>query len=332
MALIDEIKFHARAGKGGDGVVRWRREKFIAMGGPNGGDGGRGGDVYVSAVRDNQLLSSHRHVKEFAAKDAEPGGSRSFHGADGEDLVIYLPLGSIVTNLDTEEKIELVTIGEKVKILSGGYGGYGNEHFKSSKNVAPKEFTYGKPGEEGDFHVELRLIADVGLIGLPNAGKSSLLNSLTRAKAKIGDYAFTTLDPNLGDYFGYVIADIPGLIEGASEGKGLGTKFLKHTTRTKALVHLVSFENEIAHVGGMMKVYKEIRNELSSYGDGLDAKEEIILLTKTDVLSEDQREKIIKEKINEFEKLGKKVYTITLYDENSIKDFADILMHYLKKE
>jgi len=329
--LIDEIKFHARAGKGGDGVVRWRREKFIAMGGPNGGDGGHGGDVYVVAVRDNQLLSSHRHVKEFAAKDAEPGGSRSLHGKDGEDAVIPLPIGSIVTNLDTDETYELITIGEKIKILSGGRGGLGNEYFKSSTNVAPKEFTYGKPGEEANFHVELRIIADIGLIGLPNAGKSSLLNALTRAKAKIGDYAFTTLDPNLGDYFGYVLADIPGLIEGASEGKGLGTKFLKHTTRTKALVHLVSFENELKSPKEMMKVYKEIRNELKSYGDGLDEKEEIILLTKTDVLPEDDREKIIKKKIKEFEKLGKKVYAITLYDDESVKQFADTLVDFLKK-
>jgi GTP-binding protein len=332
MALIDEIKFHAKAGKGGDGVVRWRREKFIAMGGPNGGNGGHGGDIFVVAVRDNQLLSSHRHVKEFTAEDAEAGGSRSLHGKDGKDIVINLPIGSIVTNTNTEEQFELTTVGEKIKILSGGRGGMGNEHFKSSKNVAPVEFTYGKPGEEADFHVELRLIADIGLVGLPNAGKSSLLNSLTRAKAKIGDYAFTTLDPNLGDYFGFVVADIPGIIEGASEGKGLGTKFLKHVTRTKTLVHLVSFENELKETGGMMKVYKEIRNELKTYGAGLDEKEEIILLTKTDVLPEDEREKIIKKKVKEFEKTGNKVYTITLYDDESVKEFSDVLVSFLNKE
>ena len=332
MALIDEIKFHAHAGKGGDGVVRWRREKFIPMGGPAGGNGGHGGDVYVVAVRDNQLLSSHRHVKEFAAKDAEAGGSRSLHGKDGEDITVKLPIGSIVTNLESLEQFELTTVGEKIKILKGGRGGMGNEHYKSSLNVSPTEFTFGKLGEEADFHVELRLIADIGLIGLPNAGKSSLLNALTRAKAKIGDYAFTTLDPNLGDYFGFIIADIPGLIEGASEGKGLGTKFLKHITRTKALVHLVSFENELKTTGGMMKVYKEIRNELKTYGNDLDKKEEIILLTKTDVLPEDEREKIIKKKIKEFEKTDNKVYAVTLYDDESVKEFADVLTEFLNIE
>lgn len=330
MALVDEMRFHASAGKGGDGVVRWRREKFIEKGGPNGGDGGRGGDVYIEAVRDNQLLAQYRHVTHFSAKDGEPGGSRSLHGANGDDVVIKLPVGAIVTNTDSGEEFQLLTQGEKIKVLSGGNGGRGNEYFKSSINVAPKEWTPGRPGQEADFYVELELIADAGLIGLPNAGKSSLLNSLSRAKAKVGDYAFTTLDPNLGDCFGYTIADIPGLIEGASEGKGLGTKFLRHIKRTKALVHLVSFENELTQTGGMMKTYKEIRNELEKYGEGLDEKDEIILLTKTDVLPEDEKEKIIAKKIKEFEKTGRKVYAITLYDDASVKAFADDLVRFLK--
>ncbi len=339
MALIDELKFHAKAGKGGDGVVRWRREKFIPMGGPAGGNGGRGGDVYIQAVRDNQLLSQYRHVDHFAAHDGEAGGSRSLHGKNGDDVMISLPIGSIVTNKATGEKLQLLTEGEKIKILQGGNGGHGNEHYKSSTNVAPKEWSPGRAGDEADFFVELELIADAGLIGLPNAGKSSLLNSLTRAKAKVGDYAFTTLDPNLGDCFGYILADIPGLIEGASEGKGLGVRFLKHIKRTKALVHLVSFENELAATGGMMKVYKEIRGELKKYdknlgfekGEGLADKEEIILLTKTDVLPEDEKEKIIAKKMKEFEKLGGKVYTISLYDDASVKVFADEIVRFLKK-
>ncbi len=338
MALIDELKFFAKAGKGGDGVVRWRREKFIPMGGPAGGNGGRGGDVYIQAVRDNQLLSQYRHVDHFAAQDGEPGGSRSLHGAHGEDEVIKLPIGSVVTNKATGDKIQLLAEGEKILILQGGGGGKGNENFKSSTNVSPKEWTPGRAGDEADFFVELELIADAGLIGLPNAGKSSLLNVVTNAKAKVGDYAFTTLDPNLGDCFGYILADIPGLIEGASEGKGLGVRFLKHIKRTKALIHLVSFENELTKAGGMMKVYKEIRTELKKYdenlgfeaGEGLCDKEEIILLTKTDVLPEDEKEKIIAKRIKEFEKLGGKVYAISLFDDVSIKEFSDELVKYFR--
>jgi GTP-binding protein len=224
----------------------------------------------------------------------------------------------------------LLTQGERIKILEGGWGGRGNERFKSSTNVSPLECTPGKPGEEGDFHVELQLIADVGFVGLPNAGKSSLLNALTRAKAKIGDYAFTTLDPNLGDYFGFTIADIPGIIEGASEGKGLGIKFLRHVARTRALVHLISFENELSHPGGMMKAYIEIRNELSAFGHDLDTKEEIILLTKTDVIADDLRAEMIKAKTKEFEKMGKKVFVMTQYDDASIKSFSDELVQFLR--
>ena len=330
MAFVDELSFHARAGNGGDGVVRWRREKFIPMGGPAGGDGGRGGDVFIEAARDNQLLSEYRHVKEFSAENAEHGGSGSLHGADGEDKIIKLPIGSYVINTTTGEEYELLKEGERIKVLKGGWGGRGNEAFKSSTNVSPEECTPGKPGEEADFHVELRLIADIGFIGLPNAGKSSLLNALTRARAKIGDYAFTTLDPNLGQYFGFTIADIPGIIEGASEGKGLGIKFLKHVARTKALVHLVSFENELARSGGMMKAYEEIRTELSQYGRDLDKKEEIILLTKTDVLPDEIRDEMIAKKTKEFEKLGGKVYTMTQFDDASIKAFSDELVKYLQ--
>jgi len=328
MAFIDEIKFKALAGRGGDGVIRWRHEKFIDRGGPNGGDGGKGGDVYVEGIRDVHILAKYRHQKEFSAGRGGDGKGSSQHGADGEDMVIKLPIGSVVTNRATGESFTLTEVGEKVKILTGGRGGWGNEHFKSSINTTPRKFTPGKEGEEGDFAVELELFADVGLVGLPNAGKSSLLNALTNARAQIGDYAFTTLDPNLGDFYGHIIADIPGLIEGASTGKGLGTKFLRHIKRTRMIIHLVSFENELAKTGGMMKAYKEIRNELKEFSKELDEKTEIILLTKTDVIPD---QKIIDKKIKEFQKISKKIYTISLFDDKSVKTFSDTLTKILGK-
>jgi GTP-binding protein len=337
MAFIDEIKIHAEAGHGGNGVVRWRQEKFIPKGGPAGGDGGRGGDFYALAVRDINALSRYKAKKEFYAERGEDGGKKSLHGKVGEDFLLELPVGSVITNLDTEERWQLTEAGQKVLLLKGGYGGFGNEHFKSSTNTTPQQSNEGQEGEKGDFHIELELFADIGLVGLPNAGKSSLLNSITNASAKIGDYAFTTLDPNLGDFYGYIISDIPGLIEGASEGKGLGVKFLKHVKRTKMLAHLVSFENLSKGTTGMMKVYKEIRKELEKYdkknnlsgADGLAEKDEVIVLTKADVIED---KKIIEKKKKEFEKLNKKVFILSLYDDNSIKELRDGLVKILKKK
>src|SRR5680860_1093706 len=226
--FIDEIKFYAEAGRGGDGVVRWRREKFIDKGGPNGGNGGKGGDVYAIAVQDIHLLSKYKHKKKFTAERGEDGMGGSKHGKWGEDLIIQLPIGSVITNVESGGSVSLDELGQKELLLKGGEGGFGNERFKSSINTTPEKATKGKEPEKGNFKIELELFADIGLVGMPNAGKSSLLNSVTNAQAKIGSYQFTTLDPNLGDFYGYTIADIPGLIEGASNGKGLGIKFLRH--------------------------------------------------------------------------------------------------------
>lgn len=329
MAFIDEIQFTAKAGAGGNGVVRWRQEKFIPKGGPAGGDGGRGGDVYAEAIRDVHILAQYRNKKEYHAGRGEDGGSRSFHGANGEDLVLKLPIGSRIKNLETGMEYSLEKEGEKVRILKGGAGGRGNEHFKSSVNTTPRKQTDGKLGEEALFTVELELFADVGFVGFPNAGKSSLLNMLTNAEAKVGDYAFTTLDPNLGDFYGFIIADIPGLIEGASEGKGLGTKFLRHIKRTKILAHLISFENLSAGSTGMIKAYKAIRKELQTYGGDLDEKEEIVILTKTDVLED---KKVVDREIKKFEKLGKVVLAVSLYDDVSVKNTQDALVKILREK
>lgn len=213
MAFIDEMKIEASAGRGGNGVVRWRQEKFIPKGGPAGGDAGRGGNFYVIGVRDVHILSKYKAKKSFTAGRGEDGGNKSLHGANGEDFYLELPIGSIITNINTDETWQLSEEGQKFMILKGGYGGFGNEHFKSSTNTTPQESRLGAEGESGIFKIELELFADIGLIGLPNAGKTSLLNSLTNAQARVGDYAFTTLDPNLGDFYKYIIADIPGIIE-----------------------------------------------------------------------------------------------------------------------
>ncbi len=323
MAFLDEIIIHAKAGKGGNGVVSWRREKFIAKGGPNGGDGGQGGDVFVKAIRSLRVLDQYRSKKEFFADNGVPGGSRSFKGANGEDLYIEFPIGSKITKVATGEVFELTHEGQEIRILRGGAGGHGNEHFKSSTNQAPQESTPGKEGEESELHIEVSLIADIGLVGFPNAGKSSLLNALTNATAKVGDYPFTTIDPNLGDLFGYIIADIPGLIEGASSGKGLGFTFLRHITKTKIILHLVSLEQ-----AEPMKAYETIRSELVEFGQGLSEKEEVILLTKTDVTTPEVVEKTKKE----FENLGKKVFAVTLFDDEKVKVFRDELVHFLKQK
>jgi GTP-binding protein len=330
MAFIDEIKFHAKAGNGGSGVVRWRHEKGKEFAGASGGNAGPGGDIYVKAIRDINILSRHKSVKQFRANDGEDGMNWSRHGKAGEDCIIELPIGSIVTNEDTGRVVELLEDGQVEKILHGGRGGLGNEHFKASTNVRPEQSTQGFEGEEADFVVELNLIADAGLIGLPNAGKSSLLNALTNAKAKVASYAFTTLDPNLGALpGGYILADIPGLIEGASEGKGLGYKFLKHVTRTKLLLHLISLEDnkdDLGHELSVLETYKTVRNELEKYGKGLEEKNEVIILTKTDTVDE----KALKKAKTALKKTKREVLDVSILDDGSVKKLSEKLVTLMR--
>ncbi|MBI4426390.1 MAG: GTPase ObgE [Candidatus Kerfeldbacteria bacterium] len=283
MAFIDELTLELKAGDGGDGVVRWRREKFVPKGGPAGGNGGQGGDVYLEAVSDITMLARYKGKKRLVAADGGDGGSAQKHGQNGADLVVQVPVGSFVRNQNTTQEFDLTNKEQRLLVLRGGRGGRGNVAFKSPTRTAPDFSTDGQPGQAGTFVIELRLVVDVGLIGLPNAGKSSLLNELTAARAKIGAYPFTTLEPNLGMLDGLILADIPGLIEGAARGKGLGTKFLRHIERTRLLAHCVSIEHQ-----NVRQAYHTVRRELRAYGRGLDQKSEIIILTKTDLATTEQ--------------------------------------------
>lgn len=320
--LVDELRIKAKAGNGGNGVVRWRQEKFKPKGGPAGGNGGRGGDVYVRAVRNLNLLAKYTGAKTFAAEEGEAGLSRSQYGKGGEDLFIDVPVGSKVTDLERGRVYELTAEGQTEKILKGGGGGLGNEYFKSSTNRSPVQATEGKKGESGEFLIELALVADVGLVGLPNAGKSTLLNLLTQARSSVGAYPFTTVEPHLGEFYGYVIADIPGLIEGAAEGKGLGHKFLKHITRTKMILHLVSLDQE-----DPISAYSTIQKELSDYDESLARKESWIILTKKDIVEQYKIDTVSKD----IDSDKNRVFVLSQNDPESIKILSDALVSHLRE-
>lgn len=319
--FIDQLKITAKAGDGGNGVVRWRHEKFVPMAGPAGGDGGNGGSVYIEAVRDNTVLSKYVGATHFEADAGQPGQKKSLAGHNGKDITIQVPVGSKVTDQERDRVYELTSDGQRICILEGGRGGFGNEHFKSSTNRSPEESTPGRLGEEGSFLIEVVLAVDVGLVGQPNAGKSSLLNALTNAKSKIGAYPFTTTEPHLGDLYGFTIADIPGLISGASEGKGLGHKFLRHVSRTKMLLHVISLES-----ADVLEKYYTINKELSEYDKSLLSKEEWIILSKKDLANKDY----IEEAIKAVDKLKKRVFVVSTETSEGVKELQDSLVAHLR--
>lgn len=324
MAFVDEVSIYAKAGHGGSGVVRWLHIKGKERAGPAGGDGGKGGDIIFEGVRDLGVLSNYRFSKKFRAENGGSGDGNHKHGADGKPTVLKVPVGTIVKDVTRGETIEILEEGERKVLLKGGPGGFGNDHFKSSTHQNPMEATPGKPGQTGDIHITLKLIADAGFVGFPNAGKSSLVNALTRAQAKVGAYAFTTLAPNLGDLYGYLLADIPGLIEGASTGRGLGSKFLRHIERTRFIVHLVSAEQE-----DLAKAYADIRTELTAFGSGLSEKQEMVILSKTDLLTPEEQGRAI-ETLKKAS--GKEVMGVSILDDESLKSLSDYLTKILKKQ
>jgi GTPase len=289
MKFLDQVKVYIRSGNGGGGAVSFRREKYIEYGGPDGGDGGKGGDVWVEAVEGLNTLIDYRYQQHFKAGTGVHGMGRNRHGANGEDVVLKVPVGTEVLDEDKELIADLDTAGKRVLLARGGNGGFGNTYFKGPINQAPRHANPGQEGEEKAIWLRLKLIADVGLVGLPNAGKSTFLAAASAAKPKIADYPFTTLSPNLGVVDlsvgeRFVLADIPGLIEGASEGAGIGTRFLGHVERTAVLIHLVDGTQE-----DLAQSWRIIRNELAAYGEGLEDKPEILALNKIDALDPETR-------------------------------------------
>src|SRR5680860_43942 len=319
--LIDDVKIRLKAGHGGRGAVAFN--KVMMSLGPTGGNGGKGGSIYLEGVSDISTLSQFRGKKEVLAQNGQDGRPQFHDGEDGKDIILKVPICTLVHNLSTGEDLEIITIGQCLLIVKGGRGGKGNFKFRSSTNTSPIEFQEGLSGEEYELRLELKLIADVGFVGLPNVGKSSLLNELTNAKSKVANYPFTTLDPNLGVYYELVLADVPGLIEGASDNKGLGIKFLRHIDRTKTLFHFISSESS-----DPAKDYEIIRNELGAYNKKLLDKTEYVFLSKSDLLDE----KKITEKLNELKKIGKEVIPISVIDDKSIKHVEKILRDIIKEK
>jgi GTPase len=327
MHFLDQAKIFVRSGAGGPGAVSFRREKFVEFGGPDGGDGGKGGDVVFEAVPGLNTLIDFRYTQHFRAPRGKGGAGSNRTGAGGDDLVIKVPVGTQVLADDEDRTLlaDLTRAGQRVVFLKGGMGGRGNASYKSSTNRAPRQHQTGIPGEEMWLWLRLKLLADVGLLGLPNAGKSTFLNSVSNAAAKVGDYPFTTLRPQLGvvRHKGreFVVADIPGLIEGAAEGAGIGDRFLGHVERTRLLLHLVDGSGE-----DPVESWRVVRGELDGYGAGLDQKPEVIVLTKADLLDGKKRARIVKALENE---TGAKVFPISAPLDEGMEPLLDAIIEQL---
>jgi GTP-binding protein len=332
MKFVDEVSIFVKAGDGGNGMMSFRREKFIEKGGPNGGDGGDGGSVYMVADENLNTLVDYRYTRRFLAPNGEKGGSTDCTGAKGDDLVLPVPVGTTVIDAGTQEVIgDLTKAGQRLLVAHGGWHGLGNTRFKSSTNRAPRQTTPGKPGEARDLKLELKVLADVGLLGLPNAGKSTFIRSVSAAKPKVADYPFTTLVPNLGvvsvgRYKSFVIADIPGLIEGASEGAGLGIRFLKHLARTRLLLHLVDMapldESSPAEAAAT------IIRELEKFSPSLAERDRWLVLNKADQLLEDEREQRMREVVEYLDWQGP-VFVISALESEGTEALTQAVMRYL---
>ena len=326
MRFIDEASIEVTAGNGGNGCLSFRREKFIPKGGPDGGDGGKGGSVILISERNLNTLIDYRYQQHFKAERGKDGSGKNKTGKGGEDLYLKVPLGTQVFEEDNKTLIyDFKSQKEEFLVASGGKGGFGNTRFKSSTNRAPKKFTKGGQGEEFWIWLQLKTIADIGIIGLPNAGKSSLLASMTSANPKIANYKFTTINPNLGvasyDDKEVTLADIPGLIEGAHTGTGLGIKFLKHIERCKTLLHLIDITEDDLFIS-----YNQVRKELSKYSKDLVKKKEIVVLNKTDLIDEEEKKDKIKKLKN---KLKKNIFLMSTMDKKSVSDIKSKLVNYV---
>jgi GTP-binding protein len=325
--LVDDIKISVAAGKGGDGVVAFN--KNMKELGPTGGTGGNGGNVLMEGVSDIGALQKFRYKKDFKIKNAENGQSKNRDGAVGEDLILTVPVGTVIHNLTNGSSVEVNKIGEVVTIAKGGRGGKGNFHFRSSTNTTPMEFEPGKDGEAFDLRLELKLIADVGLVGLPNIGKSSFLNQITNAKSKVANYSFTTLEPSLGAYYELIIADIPGLIAGASEGKGLGIKFLRHIERTKVLFHFISADSK-----NPLEDYKTVRNELENHSKSFLEKPEYIIISRKDNVSEERLKEVRNELIEGVsgKNIEERIFAISILEDESLVPVKKLLNKLIEEK